>query len=150
LGDPEAQVILSLIDEPLLPLLVAAATGRLAGAAARIAAEARVGVVLAARGYPGAAESGTPIAGLDDAERLDGVTVFHAGTALREGRMVTNGGRVLAVVGSGPDYATAIARAYGGVERISFAGMQYRRDIGKRALEMAKSHVARDIERHRS
>ena len=72
LGDPEAQVILSLIDEPLLPLLVASATGRLSGSAVRIAAETRVGVVLASRGYPESSESGVPIAGIDDAERLAG------------------------------------------------------------------------------
>jgi phosphoribosylamine--glycine ligase len=138
LGDPEAQVILSLIDEPLLPLLVASATGRLSGSAARIAAETRVGVVLASRGYPESSASGVPIAGIDEAERLAGVAVFHAGTAVRAGRTVTNGGRVLAVVGSGLDYATAIARAYHGVEQISFDGMHYRKDIGKRALDHAR------------
>ena len=111
LGDPEAQVILSLIDEPLLPLLVASATGRLSGAAVRIAAETRVGVVLASRGYPESSESGVPIAGIDDAERRRRASaVFHAGTSLRDGRTVTSGGRVLAVVGSGLDYATAIAQ----------------------------------------
>jgi phosphoribosylamine--glycine ligase len=138
LGDPEAQVILSLIDEPLLPLLVASATGRLPGGEVRIAAETRVAVVLASRGYPESSESGVPIAGIEAAERVAGVTVFHAGTSLRDGRTVSNGGRVLAVVGSGLDYATAIAGAYGGVEQISFAGMQYRRDIGKRALQIKK------------
>ena len=77
------------------------------------------------------------MAGIEDAERLADVAVFHAGTALRAGRTVTNGGRVLAVVGSGRDYATAIARAYRGVEQISFDGMQYRKDIGRRALDFA-------------
>ena len=115
-----------------------AATGRLSGAEVRIAAETRVGVVLASRGYPESSESGMPIAGIDDAERVAGVAVFHAGTSLRDGRTVTSGGRVLAVVGSGLDYATAIAQAYDGVEQISFDGMQYRRDIGKRALQIAK------------
>jgi phosphoribosylamine--glycine ligase len=138
LGDPEAQVILSLIDEPLLPLLVASATGRLAGSPVRIVAETRVGVVLASRGYPESAESGIPIAGIAAAEHLAGVAVFHAGTALRQGRIVTNGGRVLTVVGSGFDYGSAIATAYRGVEQISFDGMQYRRDIGRRALQFAK------------
>jgi phosphoribosylamine--glycine ligase len=138
LGDPEAQVILSLIDEPLLPLLVAAATGRLSGESVRIAAETRVGVVLASRGYPESSESGMAITGIAAAESLEGVEVFHAGTSRREGRIVTSGGRVLAVVGGGPDYATATAHAYRGVEQIAFAGMQYRRDIGRRAVHSAK------------
>jgi phosphoribosylamine--glycine ligase len=138
LGDPEAQVILSLIDEPLLPLLVASATGRLSGSEVPIAPEMRVGVVLASRGYPESSESGVPITGIDEAERVAGAAVFHAGTSLRQGRTVTNGGRVLAVVGSGLDYTSAIAQAYHGVEQISFDGMQYRRDIGQRALQVAK------------
>jgi phosphoribosylamine--glycine ligase len=104
----------------------------------RIAAETRVGVVLASRGYPDSSESGVPIAGIDDAERLADVAVFHAGTSSRNGRTVTNGGRVLAVVGSGLDYATAIAHAYAGVGQISFDGMQYRKDIGRRALTPAQ------------
>lgn len=134
LGDPEAQVILSLIDEPLLPLLVAAASGQLRQATVKLAPEARVGVVLASRGYPESSESGQPIAGLDVAELTRGVSVFHAGTAKRDGRIVTAGGRVLTVVGSGPDYARAIERAYAGVSAIAFDGMQFRRDIGQKAL----------------
>ncbi len=134
LGDPEAQVILSLIAEPLLPLLVSAAAGRLQQSSVHLTGEARVGVVLASRGYPESSESGRPIAGLDDAALLDGVMVFHAGTARRDGQIVSSGGRVLTVVGSGHDYTTAIARAYEGVGRISFEGMQFRRDIGQKAL----------------
>ncbi|MGE3178497.1 MAG: phosphoribosylamine--glycine ligase [Vicinamibacterales bacterium] len=134
LGDPEAQVILPLIDEPLLPLLVAAAAGQLPQAAVRIAPEVRVGVVIASRGYPDASESGRPISGLDAAVLQPGVTVCHAGTARREGRIVTAGGRVLTVVGGGADFASAIARAYAGVSAIAFDGMQYRRDIGQKAL----------------
>ncbi len=137
LGDPETQVILSLIDEPLLPLLAAAARGDLRDAPVRLAAGARVGVVIASRGYPETADSGRAIDGLDAAARLPGVTVFHAGTAAHDGRIVTAGGRVLTVVGSGADYADAIARAYGGVSRISFDGMQYRRDIGRQAIRAA-------------
>jgi phosphoribosylamine--glycine ligase len=139
LGDPEAQVILSLIDEPILPLLVAAAAGQLRQSSVRLAAEARVGVVIASRGYPESSESGQPIDGLDAARELPGVTVFHAGTALRDHRVVTAGGRVLTIVGSAADFATAIARAYAGVDRIAFAGMQFRRDIGRQALQAART-----------
>ena len=81
--------------------------------------------------------SGRAIAGLDDAERLPEVTVYHAGTARRDGQLVTAGGRVLTVVGRGAGFSEAIARAYAGVQRISFDGMQYRRDIGKKALQTA-------------
>jgi phosphoribosylamine--glycine ligase len=134
LGDPEAQVILPLIDEPLLPLLVAGASGRLNRATIRTGSDRLVGVVVASRGYPESSESGRPIDGLDGAERLPGVSVYHAGTATRDGRIVTAGGRVLTVVGRGPGYEDAIARAYAGVAEISFDGMQYRRDIGRKAL----------------
>ena len=116
LGDPEAQVILPLIDEPLLPLLVAARGGR---ACSQTSCPARpesfVGVVLASRGYPESSESGRPISGIDDAEAIPGVAVYHAGTAQRDGQLVTAGGRVLTVVGRGDDFAEAIARAYAGV-----------------------------------
>jgi phosphoribosylamine--glycine ligase len=134
LGDPEAQVVLSLIDEPILPLLVSAAAGRLEQSHVRLAAEARVGVVLASRGYPDSPESGNLITGLDEAAMLDHVTVFHAGTARRDGQIVSAGGRVLTVVGSADEYGAAIARAYSGVSKISFEGMQFRRDIGQKAL----------------
>lgn len=135
LGDPEAQVILSLIDEPLLPLLQSAAEGRLRDAPVRLAAETRVGVVVASRGYPEQSESGRVIAGLDAATRLPNVQVFHSGTAQRDGHIVTAGGRVLTVVGSAGSYEEAIRRAYEGVRLVSFDGMRYRRDIGRKALE---------------
>jgi len=134
LGDPEAQVILLLIDEPLLPLLVAASIGALAQRTARLGAERQVGVVMASRGYPESSESGRAITGIERAEALAGVRVYHAGTARRDGALVTAGGRVLTVVGSGADYAAAIDRAYAGVAAITFDGMQYRRDIGRKAV----------------
>lgn len=138
LGDPEAQVILPLIDEPLLPLLVASAAGHLSQASVRIASDVRVGVVIASRGYPESSESGRPIDGLETAEQLPGVAVLHAGTARRDGRVVTAGGRVLTVVGSGADFASAIDRAYAGVSAIAFDGMQFRRDIGQKALAVSQ------------
>jgi phosphoribosylamine--glycine ligase len=134
LGDPETQAMLPLIDEPLLPLLVAGATGRLRQSAIRTANDCIVGVVLASRGYPDSAESERTISGIDAAERLPGVTVYHAGTCLREGQLVTAGGRVLTVAGRGTNFVEAISRAYAGVRQISFDGMQYRHDIGRKAL----------------
>jgi len=91
-------------------------------------------VVLASRGYPERAESDRVIRGIDKAEAIPGVSVYHAGTALRDSELVTAGGRVLTVVGRGANFADAVARAYAGVLQISFDGMQYRRDIGRKAL----------------
>ncbi len=139
LGDPEAQVVLPMIDEPLLPLLAAAVTRQLRRTGCRIRHEPHVGVVLASGGYPGKYETGRAISGVTDAEALDGVLVFHAGTAMRDGRLVTDGGRVLTVVGRGADYREAIARAYEGVSKIEFDGMHFRRDIGRKALAPASS-----------
>ena len=135
LGDPEAQVVLPLIDEPLLPLLVAGAAGSLRASSVRIGTDRLAGVVLASRGYPESSESGQPIAGIDRAEAIPGVAVYHAGTAQRGGQVVTAGGRVLTVVGRGADFAEAVSLAYTGVLHIRFDGMQYRRDIGKKALK---------------
>ena len=132
LGDPEAQVVLPLIDEPLVPLLAAAAQGALPRSSIRLAGDRLAGVVLASRGYPASSESGQVITGVEAAEAIPGVVVYHAGTARRDQRLVTAGGRVLTVVGRGSDFKEAIGRAYAGVERISFEGMQYRRDIGSR------------------
>jgi len=132
-GDPEAQVVLPMIDGNLTPMLATAAAGRLEGAC-QVRSEPHVGVVLASGGYPGSYEPGKPITGIDEAEALDGVLVFHAGTAERDGRLVTSGGRVLTVVARGADYRSAIARAYEGVSKISFEGMHYRKDIGRTAL----------------
>jgi phosphoribosylamine--glycine ligase len=134
LGDPEAQVILPLVAEPLLPLLVAAASGSLEQRRCRLSDEKLVGVVIASRGYPESSEAGRPISGISEAEQMPDVAVYHAATAVREGRLVTAGGRVLTVVGRGDRFDVAIARAYAGVSAIRFDGMQYRRDIGKRAL----------------
>ncbi len=106
--------------------------------------------MLASRGYPESSESGQPISGIVEAERETGVSVFHAGTALRNGQLVTAGGRVLTVVGEGPSFADAIARAYAGVERIHFDGMQYRRDIGRKALSRSPQDTmdTKDIRKH--
>ena len=134
LGDPEAQVILPLIDEPLAPMLSAAAAGSLARSSVRIGGDKLTGVVLASRRYPASSSSGQVIDGIDAAAAITGVTVYHAGTGMRAGKVVTAGGRVLTVVGRGGDFSESIARAYAGVMQISFDGMQFRRDIGRKAL----------------
>jgi phosphoribosylamine--glycine ligase len=135
-GDPEAQVILPLVDASLVDLLVSAAEGRLIESSP-IRSDKLVGVVLASRGYPETSESGRAIRGIDQAAQLSDVLVFHSGTTVRDGQLVTAGGRVLTVVGRGSDFESAIARAYAGVSRIEFDGMQYRRDIGMKALRLA-------------
>ena len=132
-GDPEAQVVLPMIDDELAPYLAASADGSL-GAAPRFSALKHVGVVLAAPGYPGSGSVGAQISGIDRAAGLDNVLVFHAGTGTSGSAIVTSGGRVLTVVGRGHSYEAAIERAYSGVSMISFAGMQYRHDIGRKAL----------------
>jgi phosphoribosylamine---glycine ligase len=132
-GDPEAQVVIPAIDGAFAPLLAAAAAGRLDAASLAFSRDKLVGVVLASRGYPGAGPIGLPIAGLDAAAALEQVTVFHSGTAARDGRIVTAGGRVLTVVGRGATFEAAIARAYAGVSEIDFDGVHCRRDIGAKA-----------------
>jgi phosphoribosylamine--glycine ligase len=132
-GDPEAQVVIPMIDEDLAPYLAAAAEGTLTGAP-RFSTMKHVGVVLASKGYPASTASGMPIAGIREAEALEDVLVFHAGTAAASSETVTAGGRVLTVVGRGASYEAAMARAYSGVSAISFDGMHYRRDIGRKAL----------------
>jgi phosphoribosylamine--glycine ligase len=133
-GDPEAQAVMPLIGGDFAALLAAAADGDLGGQAVVLNPGVSVGVVLAAAGYPGPVRSGAVISGLDAAARVPDVTVFHAGTARRGKDVVTAGGRVLTVVATGADYSSAIARAYEAVGLISFAGMQYRRDIGRKAI----------------
>ena len=113
---------------------MAAAEGALDPSPVPFTSQRHVGVVLASKGYPSAGPMGLPIAGLSEATRVEGVVVFHAGTAKRDGQVVTAGGRVLTVVGRGQAFEEAIDRAYAGVSRISFDGMHYRRDIGRKAL----------------
>ena len=134
-GDPEAQAILPLLESDLAALCLATARGELAGADVRWSGGSAVCVVLASGGYPGDYRTGLPISGLNEAAACPGVTVFHAGTARRGEEMCTAGGRVLNVVGVGPDFAAARARAYEGVSRIAFDGMHYRRDIAWREGE---------------
>jgi len=138
LGDPEAQVVLPRLDEDLFPLLRDAAAGSLHRDACRFTPDAAVGVVLASGGYPDRYETGKPIAGLDavtdEPSGSARTLVFHSGTALCDGEVVTSGGRVLTVVGQADDFQSAMTAAYRGVSRISFQGVQYRTDIGAKAV----------------
>jgi phosphoribosylamine--glycine ligase len=131
-GDPETQSIVPRLEGDLLGALAAAASGDLAGVQLREAGVAAVTVVLTGRDPLGAGDSGTPIDGLAEAEAT-GALVFHAGTALRGDRLVTNGRRILDVTGVADGIATARTRAYEAVGRISFEGMHYRRDIAAKA-----------------
>ena len=132
MGDPETQPIMARLDSDLLDLLQAALDRKLDQVEVRWSAEPAIGVVLAAAGYPGTVEKGDVIHGLD--ADLEGAKVFHAGTAERDGQVVTSGGRVLCVVAKGSDIAAARATAYAAVDKISWRGAQFRRDIAHRAL----------------
>jgi phosphoribosylamine--glycine ligase len=133
-GDPEAQVIFPMLDEDLSWLLASAATGALPDRPARFRPEPHVGIVLAAGGYPDSVDTGRVITGIDAANAVPSAMVFHAGTARREGRLITAGGRVLTVVGKGATHRDAIDVAYRAAAHVHFEGMQFRRDIGKKAL----------------
>jgi phosphoribosylamine--glycine ligase len=132
-GDPETQPILARLTSDLTELCEAALAGRLDQVRAEWDPRAALGVVIAAEGYPDEPRLGDAIAGLDQAAALPG-KVFHAGTRLEGGRIVTSGGRVLCAVGLGDDVALARRAAYALVDRLCFRGMQFRRDIGWRAL----------------
>jgi phosphoribosylamine--glycine ligase len=132
-GDPECQVLMMRLDEDLLPLLHAAAEGRLEERAVRWKDEAALTVVMAAKGYPGTPETGGAIAGLDRAE-AGGAQVFHAGTRNEASGLVAAGGRVLAVTARGPTVAEAQAAAYRAVDAIDFPTGFCRRDIGWREV----------------
>ena len=123
-----------MLDEDLSWLLGAAATGALPSRPARFRDEPHVGVVLAAAGYPENPVGGSPIVGLEAAEAVPGAMVFHAGTVKRDRQVVTAGGRVLTVVGRGVTHRDAIDVAYRAAAHVRFDGMQFRRDIGRKAL----------------
>jgi phosphoribosylamine--glycine ligase len=147
LGDPEAQPVLARMKSDIVPLMIAAAEGKLKGKGIQWRDESSVCVVMAAKGYPDAYEKGKEIKGLEDAKKMENLMVFHAGTSilipphppLVKGGMggfkiLTNGGRVLGVTAIGADIKTAIDNAYRGVSLISWDGAYYRKDIGKKAI----------------
>ena len=129
-GDPETQSVLPRLQGDVLAALAAAAAGDLTGVDLPVSGEAAVTVVLAAATYPERGDVGTPIEGIEQAEAR-GALVFHAGTAVREGRLVTNGGRILDVTATGDTVDEARGRAYAAAERVSFEGMRFRRDIAR-------------------
>jgi len=134
-GDPEAEVILARLTVDLLPLLEACAKGSLRGASPTFSSEAALAVVMAARGYPNEPLRGTKIGGIEDAERVPGVWVLHAGTRREGDEIVADGGRVLAITASGGSVREAQVRAYAAVDRIDWSGGFCRRDIGWRAVD---------------
>ncbi|MDH7568104.1 MAG: phosphoribosylamine--glycine ligase [Armatimonadota bacterium] len=131
-GDPEAQTVLPLLESDLVEILLGVLEGGLRRLEPVWSQQKAVTVVLASAGYPGAYEKGKVIEGLEEAAKVPGVTLFHAGTAEANGRVVTAGGRVLNVTGVGETHAEAARRAYEAVEKIHWEGMQVRRDIAAR------------------
>ena len=140
-GDPETQAVLPLLEGDLLEVLAAAARGDLGGVEVGFGSGAAVTVVLAAEGYPEGGVRGGEITGVEEAEEA-GALVFHAGTALHGERLVTNGGRILAVTGLGSTVADARIAAYEAAGRIDFPGMRYRSDIAAAAAAGATFDVS--------
>jgi len=134
-GDPEAQVLMLRLEDDLLAVLAAGAAGRFDARRLSFRREVAACVVLASPGYPGRPLAGEPIQGLDRAAAQPGVEIFHAGTRLLEGELVSAGGRVLSVCALAPDLAGAVSRAYTAVAEIDWPGKVYRRDIGRRPLD---------------
>ena len=132
-GDPETQVVLPLLETDLVEIMLAICDNKLNSIDIKWADKKSLSVVLASGGYPGDYEKGKVISGIEEAERL-GTAVFHAGTAVKDGYLVTSGGRVLAVSAVGDSYKDCIDKVYAGVEKISFDGMHFRKDIGARVL----------------
>ncbi len=133
-GDPETQVVLPLLDSDLGEIMMSCAKGTLKAEEVRWKQSSAACVILASKGYPETSSKGDVIKG-GDIEPYDTTIVFHSGTKLVDHQYVTDGGRVLGVVGLGKDLQTALDRAYGRIEHISFDGMQYRKDIGAKAFK---------------
>ena len=134
-GDPEAQPIMSRLDTDLIDIIDAIIDGNLSHMKIAWKPESAVCVVMASGGYPGGYEKGEEITGLETMSGHEAVMVFHSGTALKDGKIVTDGGRVLGVTGLGTDVAAAIHNTYTGVQHIFFKGAHYRKDIGARAMK---------------
>jgi phosphoribosylamine--glycine ligase len=134
-GDPETQAILMRLDSDLLEALEASVEGRVSDAEFRWSRDAAVAIVMASGGYPGTIEVGKKISGLEEAEKVQGTKVFHAGTSARDGAYYTSAGRVLGVSARAPSLELAVERAYQAASRIQFDGAHYRKDIAARALK---------------
>lgn len=146
LGDPEAQPLMMRLRSDLVELLLAVREGRLEALDAHWSPNPSVCVVLASKGYPGKPEVGQRITGLEAAESLGGVKIFHSGTQVRDHQLITCGGRVLGITAAGEDLQAAIQRAYAAVSKIHFEGMHYRTDIGAKGL----CHLPRAPKNNRS
>jgi phosphoribosylamine--glycine ligase len=133
-GDPETQPVLMRMKGDIVPILEACMKGTLSQHQIEWDYRASVCVVMASKGYPGDYEKGKAIKGLKEVSRAEGVFVFHAGTAFKDNQIITNGGRVLGVTGLGEDISRAIERTYQAVKKISWEGVHYRADIGRKAL----------------
>ncbi|HZD58947.1 MAG TPA: phosphoribosylamine--glycine ligase [Anaerolineae bacterium] len=133
-GDPETQAILPRLESDLLEPMLAVADGDLSGVELAWRADVCTTVVLASGGYPGDYTTGFEISGLEEASGMEGITIFHAGTKARDGKIVTSGGRVLNVSALGKDFSEARERAYAAISRIHFENMHFRRDIALRAI----------------
>jgi phosphoribosylamine--glycine ligase len=134
-GDPETQPLLMRMNSDLVPVLEATIEGNLSSLKVEWEDRPTVCVVMASAGYPGSYEKGKRISGLEEAARVSDAFVFHAGTAFKDGKVVTSGGRVLGVTALGRGIREAIGKAYGVVEKISWEGVYFRRDIGQKALK---------------
>jgi phosphoribosylamine--glycine ligase len=133
-GDPETQPVLMRMKGDIVPILEACIEGNLSQYQIEWDPQAAVCVVMASKGYPGDYEKGRPIEGLEEVKTIKDVFIFHAGTAAKDGRTVTNGGRVLGVTGLGEDIPRAIEKTYNAVKKIHWEGVHYRTDIGRKAL----------------
>ncbi len=140
-GDPECQVIMPRLRSDIVPLLQQAAEGQIKDTRLEWAKEPAVCVVLASKGYPDGPETGQTVQGLESLRGEPDVFVYHAATAQRDGQVVTVGGRVLGITALGANLDAAVARAYQAVQKVSFPGMHYRKDIGQKAL--ARLHAPR-------
>jgi phosphoribosylamine--glycine ligase len=134
-GDPEAELIAVRMKSDLVPVLQATLAGRLDEISIEWLKARSVAVVLSSKGYPGEHENGKPIEGIDRASALEGVEVFHAGTAKRNGGLVTSGGRVVTVTAVGASFAEACERCYAGASAVSFEGRHFRKDIARDAID---------------
>ena len=134
LGDPETQPIMMRLRSDLCDMLMASLDGQLAAMGARWSPNPSVCVVLASKGYPAKSETGKVITGIEAAESLGGVKIFHAGTLFRDRQLLTAGGRVLGVTAAGEDLPKAIEQAYAAASKVHFEGMHYRHDIGAKGL----------------
>jgi len=134
-GDPEAQPILMRMEDDLVPVIQAVIQGRLSGVSLSWSPGASVCVVVSSSGYPGPYEKGKVIRGLEEVSGIPGLAVFHAGTRMNNGRVLTNGGRVLGVTALGSDLREAVEKAYSALDRIRFDGIYFRRDIARKGLK---------------